>query len=134
MEAELGFAVGTALNALGLALGATSLAVSGVVYFLSRAGKIRAFESRVYSQLTNAASRIETTERQWAEEKLALNAIVDEVIAANERTTKERRRLYQEHRRDDNKQLLEQNNAPTDISLLPREEQLRHVRAYLQGG
>ncbi len=131
MDAELGNSIGTALNALGFALGATSLAVSGWVYFMSRAGKVRAFEGRVYSQLTNAAARIERIESQWLEEKSALAGICDEMVTVQDRTAKERRRLYQEHQRDPN---LANNSAPpTDLASLPRDEQLRQVRVLLSG-
>lgn len=122
-------ALGTALNAVGIALGTLSLAVSAVVFWLSRAGKVRAFESRVYAQLTNAASRIEQIESQWIQEKAATAGLLEEMTNVAQRTAKERRRLYAEHQREPK---APEDGAGGDIALLPREEQLRHVRAALK--
>ncbi len=132
MGGEAGFAIGTLLNGLGLVLGAIAIAVSGVTYQLSRAGKVRAFESRVYAQLTNAASRIESLEAQWQEKGAAMTSILDEMVTQSERTAKERRRLYQEHRRDGIAANMP-GNAPPDLASMPRDEQLRQVRAFLSG-
>lgn len=125
-------ALGTLLNATGLGVAIMSLVVSGVVFHLSRAGKVRAFENRVYTQLTNANSRIEQVESQWLAEKAALTAIADEMVTTQDRTAKERRRLYAETKRAEVQAGLVP-NGPQDLSTLPREEQLRQVRASLAG-
>ncbi len=123
-------AVGTALNAAGIALATLSLAVSAVVYWLSRAGKVRSFESRVYAQLTNAASRIEQVESQWIQEKAATAGLLEEMTNVSMRTAKERRRLYAEHQREGNP--APEDGAGGDIALMTREDQLRHVRTALK--
>jgi len=133
MDAESANVLGTVLNAAGMAMGLVSMAVSGGVYYLSRAGKVRAFENRVYEQLTNAASRIERVESQWAEQRTFVTATVDEMVTITEKTAKERRRLYAENQRaaaDPNAN----GDAQVDLSQLPREEVLRRVAASMRGG
>ncbi len=133
MTADPGNALITVVNALGLVLATLSLGVSGAVYFLSRAGKIRSFENRVYAQLTNANARIESIESQWLQTKTEITALADEMVTISDKTAKERRRLYAEHQRADVH--VEKNGGQeVEITSLPRAEQLARVRASLRGG
>ena len=128
---------GTWLHGLALAVAVLNIGALAVVYYLSRAGKVREFESRVYGQLTNAASRIERMEASWLEEKTHLTALSDEMVTTADRTAKERKRLAAQERRDLDRQEPQPGQPFAnggDISALPREEQLRAVRAALRGG
>lgn len=132
MGPEAENAVATVLNVLGFAFCLVNLVGLGIVWDLSRAGKVRTFESKVYAQLENAGSRIERLESQWLEEKAALTAIADEMVTTADRTAKERRRLYSETKRAEMMGAAEQNQV-VDMSQLPREEQLRLVKKHLSG-
>ncbi len=124
---------GTLLLGLALTLGVLNLGGLAAVYFLSRAGKVRSFESRVYSQLENAASRIERMESQWLEEKMHLTTLADEMVTTADRTTKERKRLYAQERRDTlTSAAVPAPTSEQNVQQLSREEQLRWVRGNLQ--
>ncbi len=132
--AETGYVDGTLLNGVALLIALANSIAIGAVWYLSRAGKVRSFEGRVYGQLENAASRIERMEAAWLEEKTHLTALADEMVTTAERTAKERRKLYAQHQRDANAPpgngSLVQPATP-DMASLPREEQLRLVRQSL---
>lgn len=120
----------TALNALAIVLSCAALAVSALAWFFSRAGKVRAFEARVYAQLTVANSRIETVESALQAHKLEITGLTDEMLDAADKAGKARRRIYAENQRRDQKE-----QRPTeDVGGGSREDELRKVRLRLAGG
>ncbi len=120
----------TALNALAIVLSMAALAVSALAWFFSRAGKVRAFESRVYAQLTVAQARIETVEQGFQQHKLEITGLTDEMIDAQNKAGKERRRIYAENQRAAEKLHQADEDSPETGS---REDQLRKVRLRLAG-
>jgi len=133
MDAASGFQLVTGLHALALLLSLVAIGISTAFFTLSRAGKVRAFEARLYDQLTNAASRIESIEAKWVEEKLHLETLSDEIHRGLEMTVKERKRLAQETKRAERQEAPGPNGEP-DLANMSRADQLRVVRGLLQGG
>ncbi len=113
----------TALNALAVALSIGALAISGLAWFFSRAGRVRAFESKVYSQLTNAGARIENLESQWGAHKLEITGLCDEMLQAAEKAGKARRRMYADAQRAEKTLDV----VPDEASLSPQEARAREL-------
>ncbi len=136
MDPAAGNALGTALNVLGFVSGVAAVAVSALAWNLSRAGKIRSYENRLHEQLLNAATRIETIETRWTEERQHLELLEDEIRRGMEGTRKERQKLTTANQRAEQAAALGPNGggaAGADMATLPREEQLRLVQASLRG-
>jgi len=132
MDPEAGNVLITALHGLALAGCVLALGASALTWHLSRAGVVRTFESRVYGQLENAASRLERIESQWLEERTHLQGLTDEMAQSLDRVSRERKRLGAENQRAG---IPRNGGAPpggVDIHA-PREEQLRQVAAIMGG-
>lgn len=99
MDPDSGTALFTALNVLALVLSTLAIAGSVLTWWFSRAQNVRAFEGRVYEQLTTAHSRIETVESAWGQHKAEISGLVDELMEQAHRAAKDRRRVYAENQR-----------------------------------
>ncbi len=110
-----------------------AVGVSALAWVFSRAGKVRAFESRVYAQLTNANARIENVESALVAHKLEVTGLTDEMCIAAEKAGKERRRVYAENQRAEARAGGNGEAAPP-LANLSREEQVRQVERQMRAG
>lgn len=119
------------LVGLGIALSMCAVTASGVTWWLSRAGKLRAYEHTMNDALTNALRRLETVEQTTTAAKVTVEGIADEAAELLKRSRKERQRVRKENWDAENRDPAK---GPVDMSQLTREEQLRLVREGFNGG
>jgi hypothetical protein len=122
----------TVLASVAIGLGTLALAGSWLAWYASRAARVRAFEGRVEENMQNAARRIEACEARMVEWRAAMDGTLDQVEAAQERTTKERKRVEMANKR------AEMLSGESDGGLPPpgasRSDQLDYVRRAFSRG
>lgn len=114
-----------ALTAVALALSGVSLIGCLVTWYLSRAGRLRAYEHAMNGALTNANRRIETVELGMSECKATINEVADAAAESLERTRKERARTTTERHRAEQAG----NGGGVDLRSMSRAQQLDAVKA-----